>query len=162
MTQHDTATSKTFLKVTLQILYMRKYIKLKKKKIEKEKAGSTMLRIRTLDLETSPSALPAAQGTNKCGSISVREDSNLILHNIATKWSSNTLERQISLVKIQTSDFAISILNALPAELRKKCGSTFVRICKLTVWNEKFWSIFHKDSNLRSTDFAVKKHSCWS
>ena len=88
---------------------MLKYIKLKKKKIEKEKAGSTMLRIRTLDLETSPSALPAAQGTKKCGSISVREDSNLILHNIATKWSSNTLERQISLVRIQTSDFAISI-----------------------------------------------------
>ena len=136
MTQHDTATSRTFLKVTLQILYMLKYIKLKKKKIEKEKAGSTLLRIRTLDLETSPSALPAAQGTNKSGSISVCEDSKLILHNIATKWSSNTSERQTSrltLVRIQTSDFAISILNALPAELRKKCGSTFVRIYKLTV-----------------------------
>ena len=92
-----------------------------------------MLRIQTLDLETSPSALPVAQRTNKCGSISVREDSNLILHNIAAKWSSNTLERQISLERIQTSDFAISILNALPAELRKKCGSNFVRIYKLTV-----------------------------
>ena len=87
MTQHDTATSRTFLKVTLRILYMLKYIKLKKKKIEKEKAGSTMLRIRTLDLETSPSALPAAQGTNKCGSISVLEDSNLRFCNIDIKCS---------------------------------------------------------------------------
>ena len=88
MTQHDTATSRTFLKVTLQILYMLKYIKLKKKKIEKEKAGSTMLRIRTLDLETSPSALPAAQGTNKCGSI--------------------------SFVRIQTSFYTTSLQNGLP------------------------------------------------
>ena len=54
-----------------------------------------MLRIRTLDLETSPSALPAAQGTNKCGSISVLEDSNLRFCNIDIKCSTCWAEKKM-------------------------------------------------------------------
>ena len=52
---------------------------------EKKKGGSTIIRIRTLDLETSPSALPAGQRKKKSGSTPVREDSNLTEFNISTK-----------------------------------------------------------------------------
>ena len=45
---------------------MLKYVRpVQKKKIEKEKAGSTTIRIRTLDLKTSSSALPAGQRKKK-------------------------------------------------------------------------------------------------
>ena len=53
---------------------------------EKKKGGSTIIRIRTLDLETSPSALPAGQRKKKSGSTPVREDSNLTEFNISTKF----------------------------------------------------------------------------
>ena len=109
---------------------------------EKKKGGSTIIRIRTLDLETSPSALPAGQRKKKSGSTPVREDSNLTEFNISTKcfysWvKGRTFE--LTYVRIQTSDFARSVSNALPAELRENCGSTFVWNYMLTVRNYNFW-----------------------
>ena len=76
---------------------MLKYVRpVQKKKIEKEKAGSTTIRIRTLDLKTSPSALPAGQRKKKFVSseeidfwVNSCEDSNLRLCNIGIKCSTS-------------------------------------------------------------------------
>ena len=63
---------------------------------KRKKAGSTTIRIRTLDLKTSPSALPAGQRKKKFVSseeidvwVNSCEDSNLRLCNIGIKCSTS-------------------------------------------------------------------------
>ena len=60
---------------------------------------------------------------------------------------------------IQTSDFAISVSNALPAELRKKYMSTSINnyshVKRVKI---KILVDFHEGSNLRSTGFALSDY----
>ena len=106
-----------------QILYMLKYVRpVQKKKIEKEKAGSTTIRIRTLDLKTSSSALPAGQRKKKF--VSSEEI------DIGIKWSTSWAEEN------------------LWVNLYMKLHANSVKLKMLVDFDE--------DSNLRSTDFAVR------
>ena len=59
-----------------------------------KEAVPTTIRLQTLDLKTSQSALPAGQ--KKKFGVDIREDSNLSLVNIAKKCSYSWVERQIS------------------------------------------------------------------
>ena len=76
------------------------------------------MRIQTLDLKTSPSA--PHDGQKKKFGQNICEDSNLI-RNHYTILVRQSRKTTYIYKRIQTSDFAISVSNALLAELRLKC-----------------------------------------
>ena len=68
------------------------------------------------------------------------------------KFNGNLTER------IQTSDFAILVRNALSTELREKnlCVELFRKLLSRLTCEMKVPVDFHEDSNLRFTSFAVR------